>query len=59
MSWARLAVISDTTIWPPCASERSLDRDQQARTVLRELIRRFPEHALRRELDAALAAVGP
>ena len=36
-----------------------LDRDQQARTVLRELIRRFPEHPLRRELDAALAAVGP
>ena len=36
-----------------------LDRDQQARTVLRELIRRFPEHPLRAELDAALAAVGP
>jgi tetratricopeptide (TPR) repeat protein len=35
-----------------------LDRDQQARTVLRELIRRFPEHPLRAELDAALAAVG-
>jgi outer membrane protein assembly factor BamD (BamD/ComL family) len=36
-----------------------LDRDQQARTVLRDLIRRFPEHPLRAELDAALAAVGP
>jgi len=34
-----------------------LDRDQQARTVLRDLIRRFPEHPLRPELDAALAAV--
>ena len=35
-----------------------LDRDQQARTLLRELIRRFPEHPLRAQLDAALAAVG-
>jgi hypothetical protein len=35
-----------------------LDRDQQARTVLRDLIRRFPEHPLRPELDAALGAVG-
>jgi tetratricopeptide (TPR) repeat protein len=36
-----------------------LDRDQQARTVLRELIRRFPEHPLREQLDQALAAIGP
>ena len=36
-----------------------LDRDDDARRLLRELIERFPEHALRPELEAALAAIAP
>jgi tetratricopeptide (TPR) repeat protein len=36
-----------------------LDRDDDARRLLRHLIAQFPEHALRPELDAALAAVAP
>ena len=35
-----------------------LDRDDEARALLRGLIRRFPEHALREQLDAALDAIG-
>ena len=36
-----------------------LDRDDEARRLLRELIERFPEHALRAELESALAAIAP
>jgi len=36
-----------------------LDRDDDARRLLRDLIERFPEHALRPELEAALAAIAP
>jgi len=36
-----------------------LDRDDDARRLLADLIERFPEHDLRPELDAALAAIAP
>jgi len=36
-----------------------LDRDEDARRLLLRLIEQFPEHALRPELDAALAAIAP
>ena len=36
-----------------------LDRDEDARRLLGSLIERFPEHELRPELDAALAAIAP
>jgi hypothetical protein len=36
-----------------------LDRDDDARRLLTDLIARFPEHELRSELDAALAAIAP
>ena len=36
-----------------------LDRDDEARHLLRDLLERFPEHDLRPELEAALAAIAP
>ena len=36
-----------------------LDRDDDARRLLHSLIERFPEHELRPQLDAALAAIAP
>ena len=35
-----------------------LDRDDEARHLLRDLLKRFPEHALAAELQATLDAVG-
>jgi len=35
-----------------------LDRDEDARRLLADLIRRFPEHDLRPQLEAALLAIG-
>jgi tetratricopeptide (TPR) repeat protein len=35
-----------------------LDRDEDARRLLAELLRRFPEHDLRPQLEAALLAIG-
>ena len=36
-----------------------IDRDDDARRLLSDLIARFPEHELRAELEAALAAIAP
>jgi len=36
-----------------------LDRDEDARRLLRDLLERFPEHALRPEIEAALNAIAP
>src|SRR4249919_675224 len=36
-----------------------LDRDDEARRLLRDLLARFPEHELRPELETALHAIGP
>ena len=36
-----------------------LDRDEDSRRLLRDLLERFPEHALRPEIEAALNAIAP
>jgi hypothetical protein len=36
-----------------------LDRDEEARRLLTDLLARFPEHELRPELETALQAIGP
>ena len=36
-----------------------LDRDEEARRLLTDLLARFPEHELRPELETALHAIGP
>jgi hypothetical protein len=36
-----------------------LDRDDEARRLLTDLLARFPEHELRPELESALQAIGP